>query len=39
MDSYKLKWKSSTKNELKKINRSDIPKIITAVEALTQNLD
>ena len=37
MDLYKLIWKSSAKKELKKINRSDIPRIITAVEMLAQN--
>lgn len=35
MATYNIQWKASAKKELKKLNRSDIPKIISAVELLS----
>jgi len=29
MDTYKIEWKKSATKELKKINRNDIPKILS----------
>ena len=37
MASYSLHWKSSAEKELKRIDRRMIPRIIKAVEALTEN--
>ena len=34
MATYNIQWKASAKKELKKLNRLDIPKIISAVESL-----
>ncbi len=34
MVSYKIVWKQSAKKELKKLNKSTIPKILKAVESL-----
>lgn len=36
MASYRIEWRPSTKKDLKKITKSEIPKIIQAVEALTE---
>ena len=37
MASYKVAFKSSIEKDLKKIDRQQIPRIISAVESLTQN--
>ena len=34
---YKIEWKHSVKKELKKLKKSDIPRIIEAVENLSVN--
>ena len=34
---YKIEWKLSAKRELKKLNKTDIPRIIKAVEKLSIN--
>ena len=31
---YNIQWKASAKKELKKLNKPDIPKIVSAVESL-----
>jgi mRNA interferase RelE/StbE len=33
---YRIEWKNSALQELKRINRGDIPRILEAVEALSQ---
>ena len=38
MASYNIEWKHSAKKELKKLPRTTISKIITAVEELPKNL-
>ena len=35
MATYNIQWKASAKKELKKLNKPDVPKIISAVEALS----
>ena len=37
MDLYKITWKNSARNELKKLGREVIPKILEAVESLATN--
>ncbi len=37
MATYKIEWKSSAVNELRRLNRLIIPRIIEAVEALSSN--
>jgi len=37
MDSFKIKWKSSSERDLKKIDRQYILKILKAAESLTEN--
>lgn len=37
MDLYKIVWKNSARNELKKLSREVIPKILKAVESLATN--
>ncbi|MBF0113013.1 MAG: type II toxin-antitoxin system RelE/ParE family toxin [Desulfamplus sp.] len=34
MDSYKIEWKESASKELKKLDRSSIPRIIESIELL-----
>jgi mRNA interferase RelE/StbE len=34
---YNIQWKASAKRELRKLNKPDIPKIISAIESLSQN--
>jgi len=35
MGSYRIEWRPSTKKDLKRISKSEIPKIIQAVEELS----
>ena len=35
MATYNIEWKASAKKELKRLNKPDIPKIISAVESLS----
>ena len=37
MVSYKIEWRRSTKKDFKGISKSEIPKIIKAVENLSEN--
>ncbi len=37
MDYYKIRWKESAVKELKRIDKQFIPKIISAVESLSNN--
>ena len=37
MPTYSIRWKASAKKELKKLDKSVIPKIISKVEDLTRN--
>ena len=34
---FKIEWKVSAKKELKKIDKTEIPKILSAIEKLSQN--
>jgi len=36
MESFSIKWKSSAKKELKKIDRTEISKILSEIEKLSQ---
>ena len=36
MESFRIKWKSSAKKELKKIDRTEISKILSEIEKLSQ---
>ena len=36
MESFSIKWKSSAKKELKKIDRTEISKILSEIEKLAQ---
>jgi mRNA interferase RelE/StbE len=35
MECYKIEWRPSTKKDLKKISKAEVPKIIKAVESLS----
>ena len=37
MDFYKIEWKRSAKKELRKLDKATVPRILKAVESLTQN--
>ena len=37
MDTYQIDWKSSALRELKKLDRQIVPRIVSAVEALSSN--
>ena len=37
MESFSIKWKSSAKKELKKIDRTEILKILSEIEKLKKN--
>ena len=37
MGLYKITWKNSARNELKKLSRKVVPKILKAVESLSTN--
>jgi mRNA interferase RelE/StbE len=37
MDSFQIRWRNSTKKDLRRIASKEIPRIIAAVEALSMN--
>ena len=37
MQSFDIQWKASAKKEIKKIDKTEIPKIIQEIERLSQN--
>jgi mRNA interferase RelE/StbE len=37
MDSYDIRWKGSAERDLRNIDRQQIPRIVDAVESLTDN--